>query len=104
MRDSFDRIQQGMTRAEVEAILGPPEDFRSEPVAYPSGTEYWLQSLKPNDASQRIWYTDTGLRVVFFAPDGLVSGAVFVPGNLSNRSPLDNLLWRLKRLWHRWFS
>jgi hypothetical protein len=34
-RDHFDRITEGMSRAEVEDILGgPPGDFRTKPVEY----------------------------------------------------------------------
>jgi len=28
-REDYDRIRPGMTRAEVEAILGPPDDYRT---------------------------------------------------------------------------
>ena len=31
-RENFDRISKGMSRAEVEAILGPPGDYSGGPV------------------------------------------------------------------------
>ena len=32
-RANYDRIRMGMSRAEVEAILGPPGDYTTGPVA-----------------------------------------------------------------------
>jgi hypothetical protein len=32
--ENFNRIQEGMSRAEVEAILGPPGDCRAAPTTY----------------------------------------------------------------------
>jgi hypothetical protein len=33
-RENYDRIRNGMSRAEVEAILGPPRDYSTGPLQY----------------------------------------------------------------------
>ncbi len=40
-REDYDRIHKGMTRAEVEAILGPPGDYTT------LGTDYITDDLIP---------------------------------------------------------
>jgi hypothetical protein len=47
-RENFDRIREGMTRAEVEAILGPPGDYQTVRTAPPPQPDYTL--LQPTPA------------------------------------------------------
>jgi hypothetical protein len=102
-RENFDRIKVGMSRPEVEAILGPPGDYRMGPTLYfldvisPKGS---LPFLIHNPADR--WESEIGAIDVFFGPTG-VTASVYAHGVKVGRSAFDDLLWRLKRQWHRWF-
>jgi hypothetical protein len=92
-QDNFDRIRVGMTRPEVEAILGPwfAHSARGDwKWNLDAGTYYWL-SDDWNDAS--VYIDDHGRVTEKSSNDFLVEP----------HGPLNNLLWRLKRQWHRWF-
>jgi hypothetical protein len=105
-RENFDRIQVGMSRAEVEAILGPPGDYRTGPV---QGVLVWdliLDGTIWHDqcTNGSAWVGDTGwVRVEFNNGDGTVWASEFFESKRIAQHPLDNLLWRAKRQWHRWF-
>lgn len=94
------RVHNGMTRAEVEDILGPPGDYRSW------ATRVEFTPLDPQPASRRMdqWATDEGeMRVVFV--DGRVVVSEF-RNAWADKGVLDALKWRFK--WamdgtpHRW--
>jgi hypothetical protein len=94
-----------MSLAEVEAILGPPGDYRTRPTIYvphifsPPRLADRLAS-KP-DVDIKKWEGDSGdIEVVF--RDGETKAAFYATDPL-NQGPIANLLWRLKRQWHRWF-
>jgi hypothetical protein len=93
-QENFDRISDGMSRAEVEAILGPPGDSTSEPPSqlYPS-----LKSLGLD------WDADTAWVSIGFDDSGGVVRKRFYSMSRREQGPLDNLLWRAKRQWRRWF-
>lgn len=90
-----------MSRAEVEAILGPPGDYRSGPTRpeYEQIFFYWGGITGWVDYS---WECDTGTIAARFYDDRL-SGIEFKPMQKVPQSALDALLWRAKRQWHRWF-
>jgi hypothetical protein len=112
------RIHYGMTLAEVEAILGPPGDYRTIRTVRPSS--YSSTNLTPAIRGQ-VAYTrehifiseaDFGKYLVWLCDEGdgfiwLRAGVVwskgFVPGEKVAQSPLDDLLWRAERLWRKWF-
>jgi hypothetical protein len=119
-RENYGLIREGMTRAEVEAILGPPGDYRtrlgeselSDQSWNPDLADYgpkiatWLtlddngRPLAPVSAG--IWISDS-IRIDVWTLDD--SGRVMGTEAMARRSAgtLDNLLWRLKRQWRRWF-
>ncbi len=73
-RVNTDRIQAGMTRAEVEAIYGgPPGDHRVG--ARLVTVDIGLEALPGNTVQQ--WRGDEGLAIVQFGPDGRVARADF---------------------------
>jgi hypothetical protein len=82
--DNFRRLKRGMSRADVEAILGPPGDFSTHPTApdyaLSGNREMWedtagapatmlvgvMQWRDPKGRLTATWKTDTGgIRVTF---------------------------------------
>jgi SmpA/OmlA family protein len=120
-QENCDRIREGMSRAEVVAILGPPGDYRTGQTADPVPLYYRSDRPTPaeyakaaydrenvfvsrnGDGWERlIWLGDEGDIFVWFRRDG-VSSHGLVYSNKVTQTPLQNFLWRAKRLWHRWF-
>jgi hypothetical protein len=121
-RENFARIKEGMSRAEVEAILGPPGDYRTrlgesqmnfdqswnpDLVDYGPAVATWqpatdLDTGRRANFSGAFWISDS-MRIDILSDDE--SGRVYHPEAYARRSAgtLDNLLWRLKRQWRRWF-
>jgi hypothetical protein len=108
-RENYERIKEGMSRAEVESLLGAPGDYRTGPVGYQTA-EYKEAVGRPASISLRgtkpaLWLGDRGLVEVAFGQDGraLDSESGFYRGVKLAQDPLDNLLWRAERQWRRWF-
>jgi hypothetical protein len=108
-RQNFDCIQSGMSRAEVEGILGPPGDYTNGPTQRGAGPgmserQDWSNLQVPSKYVS--WESDEGSIEVRFASGGGWNGA-YLKSYLSNRkveqSPLENFLWRARRQWQRWF-
>jgi hypothetical protein len=105
-QENCDRIKKGMSRAEVETILGPPGDYRTGPG---QGVLAWDPILdgttRHNECTNRSnWAGDTGwVSVDFENGDGTVWASEFIESKRIAQHPLENLLWRAKRQWHRWF-
>jgi hypothetical protein len=96
-RENFDRIQNGMSQAEVEAVLGPPGDYRSGPT-YPD------IAPQPKKGSPPIWWKANGAQIwVFFDPSGHVDDTFQHFTHPPEPNTLGNLIWRAKRQWRRWF-
>jgi hypothetical protein len=49
------------------------------------------------------WQGDTGNVYVTFAPEGVVQIKSFSAAIRLEQRPLDNLLWRFRGHWRRWF-
>jgi hypothetical protein len=104
--ENFKRIHRGMTRTQVEEILGQPGDYTTGPVKLPGDSDT-IDSLEPEVvialASRRLWISDSaGVEITFDDQDrvGRVEPAGLVPAPRSNA---DRFIWRLKGQWHRWF-
>jgi hypothetical protein len=101
-RENYDQIKVGMTRAEVDAILGPPGDYTT---VEPFGTGYGQQS----EGTQLIipptvdWVGDEGYLQVGFDDEDRVVGKIFTRHLQSVRASLERIIWPVKRLWRRWF-
>jgi hypothetical protein len=97
-REKFDRIREGMTRADVEAILGPPGDYRNGPTRYEKvGPPEGLRLFR-----REFWWYDDGTFDVGFDGTGRIRWSVLFPARRVNAGALDNLRWRAKRQWRRW--
>jgi hypothetical protein len=101
-RQNYDRIRVGMTRAEIEASLGPPGDHTTGPTR-PTGRDHGVDGSGLVCASVAHWFTDDGWIAVEFDAKGRVRGWSWRGTKRAEQSPLDNLLWRAKRQWRRWF-
>jgi hypothetical protein len=105
------RIRQGMSRAEVDSILGPPGDYSSGPLQYagsPGGptVAFTPTALEPfvGIALERVeWRGDRHIVWVYFEPDGNVLHKRTREVGRTNQSLLENFFWRAKRQWQRWF-
>jgi hypothetical protein len=98
--ENYDRIHGGMTRAEVEVILGPPADYRNGPTRYekygpPEGRWFFQQEF---------WWYDDGTFHVSFDETDRVLWSRLHPARRVKEGALGNLRWRLKRQWRRWFQ
>jgi hypothetical protein len=97
-RENFDRIRDGMSRVEVEAVLGPPGDYRT-------GPQQCLPSFKEVGewATVSDWFADEAFFSVGFDESGGVVWTRLVPTSRVEQGPLENLCWRAKRQWRKCF-
>jgi hypothetical protein len=113
-QENCDRIKEGMSRAEVETILGPPGDYRTRlgetlcldgwgaDLADPGPTVSTWQPFFEG-MSGAVWKGDS-IEILIVCGD--YSGRVVRKEVYERRvtgNAIDNLVWRAKRQWHRWF-
>jgi hypothetical protein len=84
-----------MSRADVEAILGPPGDYTTGPTALRSTP----LTLTPPPGSPEFWMGDEGDATVWFDAADRVAGSHFLRTGLWAGNAADRLLWRLERRW-----
>jgi hypothetical protein len=105
-RENFARLNTGMSRAEVEAILGPPGDYTTSPPG-----DMGEEIVRDTETGERdapgvdglLWIADAGIIEVTFDRAGQACRTVFAPLAPAKQSRIDNLLWRARRQWRRWF-
>jgi hypothetical protein len=112
-QENFDRIRDGMSRAEVEAILGPPCDYSTGPLVWvnrpnpsPSGVGFnpiTVIGSGDNRVELVEWRSDRQLITINFGPSGRVESLGMHDVARVNQTAFENLLWRAMRQWHRWF-
>ena len=105
---NFERIRDGMTRAEVAAILGPPGDFRTKESIFlqPLIVDRVIHYPPPGPpiVVYDQWIGDSHVASIAFSPvSGLVEAKWFMVNVPIEQSEFDTVLWRAKRQWHRWF-
>ena len=102
--ENIDRATAAETKAEVEAILGPPDDYRTGPTDS-MGNSFVVtgSSSAPLPLSSSFWVTDSGCFGFVFDASGRKVGSNYTAHVRVQQSPLENLLWRAKRQCHRWF-
>jgi hypothetical protein len=115
-RENLDRIQDGMSLQEVEAILGPRGDYRTgptkelpwwvtmtdRPLVDAEVAALWEGRTLGDGGRQHTWQGDGGELWLLLGPEG-VRAKNFMATEKAPQSALDNLLWRAKRQWRRWF-
>jgi hypothetical protein len=108
-RANYDRIQIGMSRAEVEAILGSPGDYTTVDRERTGDREGRRSIGELSDLLDSLrghrehWDGDLVTIGVRFDEAGNLTNAGCEPYRPINHGPIGNLLWRLTRQWHRWF-
>jgi hypothetical protein len=113
---AYERIEAGMTRAEVESILGgPPGDYRTCPgtrnrlprirtrlIPIPPGDYRRRPCLPPRDDDHDVWSGDEG-EVHVWSCSGTVVDAIFFDSNPDDIGPVALATWRLGRLKEHFF-
>ena len=99
-QDDSDRIKIGMTRAEVQAILGPPGDHRTN-APPPRGRSGG--STRPSGTGGDRWVGDEGTLQVLFNSDDRVRGCSWFQSAGERGDGFIQVLRWVKRQWHRWF-
>jgi hypothetical protein len=102
-RENFNRIKPGMGRVEVEAILGLPGDYTTGPASEYRSLNDPIGFFSVPGTHQSVWTTDEGKVLVGYDANDQTVDAQFKYLGIEHQGPVDNLLWRLKRQWHRWF-
>jgi hypothetical protein len=107
--ENYQRIQEGMSRAEVEAILGPPGDHRTGATyTYPQiGTGVFsakdLFFVFATGPAWPVWKGDAVEIQIQLNDSGHATHKGRLTAHRIEQTPLDNLLWRAKRQWRKWF-
>jgi hypothetical protein len=103
---NFDRLRRGMSRAQVEAILGPPGDYRTGPagprISIP--TRFIGVGLRRTDLLPPVYWTSDTVQIkVVFDSNGTTAELDNTLMRPQHLGPLDNLWWHAERQWRRWF-
>ncbi len=109
-QENFGRIKPGMTRTEVEAILGSPGDYRTEPTFDPvpasPARSVWRAARgewAPPGTTAAVWRGNGGVVVVFLDRCDTVQEAEYGQVYAVQQAPLEKLFWQAERQWRRWF-
>jgi hypothetical protein len=94
-----------MSRAEVEEILGQPGDYTTGPTSI-NEQEGVLRSVERIDTNGVwiCWATDEAKIMLFidFYDHTLIK--TFEHATRERQAPIDNILWRVRRQWRKWFG
>jgi hypothetical protein len=103
---NFNRIKCGMSRAEVESILGPPGNYRADKSNHPSPVRIFTFGSQPQWQSPypvSVWAGEEGALTVYFDGSEKATDGLLVTDSVPPEGVLDKLLWRAKRQWRKWF-
>jgi hypothetical protein len=115
-RENYELIREGMGRAEVETILGPPGDHGSGPEVSDPFESLYVSSadftnvhfgpsrimFSPGCCDFAIWEGETfGVQVCYDQWDRVILSD-FRSIKRRTLSPLDYLVWRGERQWRKW--
>jgi hypothetical protein len=105
-RENGARIRLGMHIDQVRGILGPPGDYSTGPELADGSPSAALGFGRfTSSASNRtdVWVSDSAQVRVKWDGDDMSFLVMYTPMTRVRQPFLDNLLWRAKRLWGRWF-
>ncbi len=109
-RENGVRVGPDMTVAAVRSVLGPPGDYTTGPVR-PDGAPKFATKT-PDGPVMLIkegwrvedWNSDSAIIWVMYDEYGIVKCRMMTPAMKEQQSIFDNLAWRAKRQWRKWFS
>jgi hypothetical protein len=87
------------TREKVEAALGPPGDYRTGPTA--NVAQYAPAAVQGCTTFK--WQGDRITIYIQMTKGGEVFDMQATPAFPVDNNPVESVLWRAKRQWHRWF-
>jgi hypothetical protein len=90
-----------MSRAEVEAILGPPGDYTTGPFDIDDTTVRRI--MEGPRAGAHSWFTDNCVLSIRFDDSNRVEWRGFLRVRKRPQASLENLRWRLSRQREKWF-
>jgi hypothetical protein len=102
-QENCDQIREGMHQADVEAILGPPGDYT---MAGPSNTFFDTHGpiiTHQGGGVSCFWVGDRAIAYVVFDEYDRCRQWNYREAGTVPQTGWENLLWRAKRQWHRWF-
>jgi hypothetical protein len=113
-RENLARIKEGMSRGEVEAILGPPGDYSSGPVDFAGSgrsrppdelvfTPGRREAFEDKTWERFEWRNDRRIVWIYFEPSGKVLSESDSMVQRIDQSLSESVFWRAKREWRRWF-
>jgi hypothetical protein len=107
-RENFFLMRVGMTKAEVEALLGAEKNQTTGEIEFEQDGDASAEVLgeppPPYDLEYNVsWSGDWTFIQVHFDPAGNVTGARCNKAKPIDRGPFGNIVWRAKRQWRRWF-
>ena len=115
--ENYARVRTGMSRTQVEEILGLPGDYRTGPGATNLGRDVIMWVIDPDvhpyppsswskidegPHSWGYWLGDSFQISVAIDDSGHVQEMHGFPRR-AVQGAVANFLWRAKRQWHRWF-
>jgi hypothetical protein len=101
-------VQLDMNRKQVEAILGRPGDYRTEPTEKDltvriKGGEMLVSNRRGGNID--FWETDTlTVSVGFDSGDDRVNSVRCAPMKTRSVGRLEKFFWRLEQKWHNWLK
>jgi hypothetical protein len=106
-RENYEAIRDGMTRAEIEAILGPAGDYSTGPTQRFMSVEDAIAQAHQDSFSlqsrELAWSSNMVMVRVEFDSRGVATAKNIAALVKLKQTFAENLLWRAKRQWHRWF-
>jgi hypothetical protein len=98
-QENFGRVHAGMSRREVEAVLGKPGDYRSGRTSHDPP---WIKAAVGEPLEWVQWEGDAGAALVGYDSSGSVRKELFLAATPLKLTPLDRLGWRIGQLLERW--
>jgi hypothetical protein len=97
-KENIQLIREGISLAEVKAILGEPGDYTTQPL---EGVETW-QLTSFGLMRTEVWAGDRGSLAIKFDENDNVFSMSFWPAGPIKMGSIDLLKWRINRMWERW--
>jgi hypothetical protein len=98
---NFERIAFGVTRAEVDNILGRPGDFTTGPTR--GGRGGGITSGRPRRGPCLSWEANHATYSIGFDAEGQVCEKIWQDFEPVHLEPFPNFFWHVNRQWRRWF-